>query len=153
MRSLLIGILILTCSGLADAQENIRQVDFRNFTYPLGGPTLGHDRLRWLDVSAHRRVRLADGKGTAVMPGLTLKSVEFADVTSDGLEDAVTVIHFDTGGTQQTDYVYIYSFAAGKPKLLAYFHSGDRAASGLHKVYGENGQLVRRVVRSRQKIR
>lgn len=76
------------------------------------------------------------------MPGLTLKSVEFADVTSDGLEDAVTVIHFDTGGTQQTDYVYIYSFAAGKPKLLAYFHSGDRAASGLHKVYGENGQLV-----------
>jgi hypothetical protein len=57
-------------------------------------------------------------------------------------EDAIVVLEYFTGGTQKTHYVYIYSFDDGTPKLLAYFHSGSRAYSGLHKVYGENGKLV-----------
>ena len=83
-----------------------------------------------------------DGHEYTQWEGFTLQSVEFANVTGDGQEEAIIVLHYRTGGTQQTDYVYIYSFAAGKPKLLAYFHSGDRAYSGLRKVYGENGKLV-----------
>jgi hypothetical protein len=74
--------------------------------------------------------------------GYTLQSVEFADVTGNGQEEAVVVLRYRTGGTQQTDYVYIYSFAAGKPELLAYFHTGDRAASGFYRVYGEDRKLV-----------
>jgi len=38
--------------------------------------------------------------------------------------------------------VYIYSFAAGKPKLLGYFHAGDREYSGLCKVIDDHGELV-----------
>jgi hypothetical protein len=83
-----------------------------------------------------------DGHEYTQWEGFTLQSVEFANVTGDGQEEAIIVLHYRTGGTQQTDYVYVYSFAAGRPKLLAYFHSGDRAASGLYKVYGENGKLV-----------
>jgi len=52
------------------------------------------------------------------------------------------VLRYDTGGTQYSHYVYLYSLKAGKPKLPAYFHTGDRAASGLYRVYGKNGNLV-----------
>jgi hypothetical protein len=159
MRRLFVGLLYASI-GFTSAQTNIRQVDFKNFTYPLSGPRLGHDRLQWLDMptGAHSNRKpihlvngddltksssfVMDGQEYTQWEGFTLQSVEFADVTGDGQEDAIVVLHYRTGGTQQTDYVYIYSFAAGKPRLLAYFHSGDRAASGLYKVYGENGKLV-----------
>lgn len=68
--------------------------------------------------------------------------MKYADVTRDGNEDPIVVVHYDTGGTQQTDYVYLYSLASGIPKPLAYFHSGDRAYSGLDWVYGKDGKLV-----------
>ena len=147
MRTLALGILFCLCCGSAYAQNAIRQVDFKNFTYPVSGPTLGHDRLQWLSMSKPWHVRLvkgqdAEGSPASGLPVFTLESVEYADVTGSGQEEAIVVLHFRTGGTQQTDYVYLYAFTAGKPKLLAYFHSGDRAHSGLYKVYGENGTLV-----------
>ena len=160
MRRLFIGLLLYASVGFTAAQTNIRQVDFKNFIYPLSGTLLGHDRLQWLDIpteghSNRKPIHLVNGRdlrksSSLVMDGreytqwggFTLQSVEFADLTGDGQEEAIVVIHYRTGGTQQTDYVYIYSFATGKPKLLAYFHSGDRAASGLYKAYGESGQLV-----------
>ena len=74
--------------------------------------------------------------------GLTFESVQFANVTGDGGENAIVVLRFDTGGTQYSYYVYVYSSRAGHPKLLAYFHAGDRAYSGLYQVYGQNKQLV-----------
>jgi hypothetical protein len=83
-----------------------------------------------------------NGSDARGLPGFTLKSVKFSDVTGDGREDAIVVIHLDTGGTQQTDYAYIFSFVDEKPKLLAYFHSGDRAYAGLRGVYGDHEQLV-----------
>ena len=142
MRSLVLAASILLAFGFASAEQTIRQVDFKNFSYPLSGPTLGHDRLKWLDVSAARHIQLANGKGAPGSQGFTLESVRFVDVTGEGQDDAIVVLHFDTGGTQQTDYVYIYTIAAEKPKLLAYFHAGDRAYSGLCKVYGEDRKLV-----------
>ena len=135
------SLLILLSSGWADAQQGVRQVDFKNFTYPLSGPTLGHGSLRWLDPKKPGHVRLVDGKDSPKSPGFTLRSVKFAEVTGDGKEDAIVTVHLDTGGTQQTDYVYIYSFD-GKPKLMAYCHTGDRGYSGLYKVDGEKGKLV-----------
>lgn len=160
IRRLFIGFLLYASTGFTAAQTNIRQFDFKNFTYPLSGPLLAHGRLQWLDTptkahSNRKPIHLVNGKAlrkssSFVMDGheytqwrgFTLQSVKFADLTSDGQEEAIVVLHYRTGGTQQTDYVYIYSFAAGKPKLLAYFHSGDRAASGLYKVYGEDRKLV-----------
>jgi hypothetical protein len=141
MRHFMLGVLIFASFWRADAQRTIREVDFSNFTYPMSGTALGHDRLKWLDISATRHIQLVNGKGISGVPGFALKTVTFAELTGDGLEDAIVVLHFSTSGTQQTDYVYFYSFAK-KPQLMAYFHSGDRAYSGLYKVYGEGGRLV-----------
>jgi hypothetical protein len=160
MRSLVLGVLILVSSGLGDAQKSIRQVDFKNFTYPLSGTLLGHDRLQWLDMpreghSNRKPIHLVngddltkassfvmDGHEYTQWEGFTLQSVEFADVTGEGKEDAIVVLEYFTGGTQKTHYVYIYSFDDGKPKLLEYCHTGDRGDNGLYKVYGDRGALV-----------
>ena len=160
VRTLLFGVLIFFSAGLIHAQKSIRQVDFKNFTYPLSGPLLGHGELKWLGdpkdgYSKRRPIHLVngddltkvssfsmDGQEYTQFAGFTLKSVEFADVTGDGKEDAIVVLLYRTGGTQNTHYVYIYSLVDGKPKLLAYCHTGARGYSGLYKVYGERGKLV-----------
>ena len=64
------------------------------------------------------------------------------DVTGEGREDAIVVIRYDTGGTQFSYFVYLYSFAASRPNLLAYFHAGQRSYLGLYQVYAQNKQLV-----------
>jgi hypothetical protein len=60
-----LDLAILFSSGAATAQT-IRQVDFKNSTYPLSGPLLGHDRLHWLDIpsAAHpggKHIHLVNG--------------------------------------------------------------------------------------------
>jgi len=160
MGRLFIGLLLYASARFTAARSNIRQVDFKNFTYPLSGTLLGHDRLQWLDLPAgaqanRKPIRLVNGenlmKSSSFMmdgheytqwEGFTLQSVEFADVMGDGREEAIVVLHYRTGGTQQTDYVYVYSCADGKPKPLAYFHTGDRSNSGLYKVSGVDGGLI-----------
>lgn len=159
MRPLVLGVMIFIC-GSAFAQKNIRLVDFKNFTYPLSGPLLGHGELKWLGNSKDRYSKrkpihlvngdelekvssfMMDGKEYPQFAGFTLQSVEFADVTGDGNEEAIVVLLYQSGGTQNTHYVYIYSFVNGKPQLLAYCHAGSRGFSGLYKVYGERGKLV-----------
>lgn len=158
MRRIAFGLAILFSAGAATAQKSIRQVDFKNFTYPLSGTLLGHDRLHWLDVPSANHtggthIHLVNGneltKSSSAMgreyskyEGFTLQSVQFADLTGDGKEEAIVVLLYRTGGTQSTDYVYIYSFEVGKPKLLAYCYTGDRAYFGLSKVYDDRGTLV-----------
>ncbi len=147
MRSLIFGVMILASSLLVHAQKTIRQVDFKNFSYPLSSHMLSHARLQWLDTSSGgpikgQSVRLVNGRDAAGPPGFILQSVEYADVTGDGKEDAIVVLRYDSGTTQNTHYVYIYSMVDGHPKLLAFCHTGGGANLGLHKAYGERGELV-----------
>jgi hypothetical protein len=83
-----------------------------------------------------------DGKEYDQYSGFTFQSVQYADVTSGGKEDAIVVLTYHTGGTQTTNYVYIYSLESGKPKLLDFCFTGDRAYSGLYDVRAENGILI-----------
>jgi hypothetical protein len=149
MRSLILGVLILASVPL-HAQKSIRQVDFKNFSYPLSSHLLGHARLQWLDTSQGgpikgppiRLVNGVAGKEAAGSTGFTLQSVEYADVTGEGKDDAIVALRYDSGSTQNTHYVYIYSLANGHPKLLAYCHTGGGTNLGLYKAYGERGELV-----------
>jgi hypothetical protein len=135
--------MILASSGFLRAQKTIRQVDFKNFSYPLSSHMLSHARLQWLDTSPGsikpQGIRLINGKDVS---GFTLQSVAYADVTGGSKEDAIVVMRYDGGNTQNTHYVYIYSMAGGHPKLLAYCHTGGGTNLGLHKAYGEHGLLV-----------
>jgi len=153
MKALFLGVLIYVSCGIAPAQANLRQIDFKNFSYPWSEYSDWPDRLEWLDTTQQSHIQLVQGRWSmpeaapdedhhAPFSGLTLERVQFADVTGDGHMDAIVVLRFDTGGTQYSHYVCLYSLVAGKPKLLAFFHSGDRAFSGLYCVYGQAGRLV-----------
>ena len=149
----------MLCSRLP-AQQNIRQVDFKNFTYPLSGHLLGHGSLEWLDTPAHpaangKTIRLVDGsqltKTSSVVvdgkeygqyEGFTFESVSFGDLLGDGHEEAIVVLMYHSGGTQTTNYVYVYASGKRGPKLLAYCHTGNRSDSGLYGVNAKNGLLV-----------
>jgi hypothetical protein len=147
MRRLFIGLLLYLFVAFAAAQTDIRQVDFKNFSYPWFHSFVP-SKLVWLDMSKEKHVPLVNGRRVhdsgngMTYEGLTFERVQFADVTGDGQTDAVVVLRYDSGGTQFSHYVYVYSFADGKPKLLACFHSGDRASSGLYRVYEQKGNLV-----------
>ena len=45
------------------------------------------------------------------------------------------VLRYDTGGTQNHYWVYIYGTSSGELKPLGFFHAGDRAAHGLYQVF------------------
>jgi hypothetical protein len=150
MRLLALGVLLCVSVGTAPTQSSIRQIDFKNFTYPLRGPLLGHGAMSWLGDPKNRYsnrppVRLISGAdlNSEDGSGFTFGSVQYADLTGDGKEDAVVVLTYHTGGTQTTNYIYIYALdESGKPKLLDYCFTGDRAYSGLYGVHGEDGRLV-----------
>lgn len=146
MRHFILGLFLCASVGCAGAQPDIQHVDFKNFSYPFYDSM--SDEPGWIDMSHEEHTRLKNGKNLSdsgngmTMEGLTLEEVQFADVTGDGQTGAIVVLRYDTGGTMFSYYVYVYAFAAGKPKLLACFHAGDRANFGLYRVYGQNGKLV-----------
>jgi hypothetical protein len=160
MRPFMLATLVCLCTPPLAAQTSIRQVDFKNFSYPLKDHLLGHGELQWLSAQVAggpklRSIQLTDGKNLKKVSsfqmdgreysqyeGFTLQEVKYADLTGSGKEDAIVVLLYQSGGTQTTHYVYIYSLADGKPKLLAYCHTGSRADFGLYKIYGEHGNLI-----------
>jgi hypothetical protein len=153
-------LVLLFCAHLSRAQENVRQINFKTFIYPLSGHLLGHHGLEWLGIPEHAAAKrspihlvngsnltkassvVIDGKEYAQYEGFTLESVNYGDLTGDGQEDAIVVLRYDTGGTQHTNYVYLYTLEQHRPKLLAYCHTGDRAYFGLKAVYAKGGALV-----------
>jgi hypothetical protein len=152
-------LAFVLCAPLL-AQQNIRQVDFKNFTYPLSGHLLGHSSLEWLDTPAHPATKrktfhlvdgseltkissvVVDGKEYGQYEGFTFQSVSYADLTGYGNEEAIVVLKYHSGGTQTTNYVYVYTFEEQRPKLLAYCHTGNRGDAGLYHVDDRNGLLV-----------
>jgi hypothetical protein len=145
--SLKVAMLFLL-STVAFAVDK-RAATFKNFDYPFAGAKGWPHQLVWQNVNEGNKVTLVSGKwreptddSDEPVSGLTLESVIFGDVTGDGQSEAIVVLRYDSGGTQYSHYVYIFSLGGHSPRLLAYFHSGDRASFGLYRVYPANGNLV-----------
>lgn len=95
---------------------NIRQVDFRNFTY----------RLEW--NKEKEIIQLRDG-GWIRPDGAEfgLQRITFGDLTSDGSEEAIILLRGQNTRTSRTlDEVFIYTLKAGRVMALAHFEGGRR---------------------------
>jgi hypothetical protein len=142
---LLTLIFALTGGAQASPVRSIRDIDFKNFTYP---------KLPTGKCSRMSTVRVRDGKygsiqkfSPRVVPRrgcwqVDVGPVIYGDVTDDGSEEAIVVLYAEMGGTESSNDVFIYTLKHNKPALLWKFATGDRAEGGLVKTYAQNGTLV-----------
>ncbi|HZI88436.1 MAG TPA: hypothetical protein VFD48_16505 [Pyrinomonadaceae bacterium] len=138
-------ILALTLAPQSTSADSIRDVDFKNFTYP---------KLPTGKCATLSRVRVRDGKygslenfSPRVVPRagcwqVSVAPVIYGDVTGDRREEAIVILYAEMGGTESSNDVFIYTLRNGRPVLLWKFWTGDRAEGGLLKLNAENGQLV-----------
>jgi hypothetical protein len=137
--------LICATARSQDNSTDIRTVDFKSFTYPWMHPSGWPDRLQWMSLRLQKHVRLINGKWderdetekneNATFSGLTLEEVQYARLSSAATDDAVAVLRYDSGGTQNHYWVYVYGSSNNEPKLLGFFHAGDRGYYGLSRVF------------------
>ncbi len=128
---------IALCTNFAYAQGDIRQIDFKNFTY---SPAC---------FEKNEKLRAKDGvymRGTPGDPSSDLvyfqvTDVVYGDLTADGAEEAVVVTVCNTGGTGQFTDGIIFSMRGGKATEIVTLGVGDRAYGGIDSVKIENGLL------------
>jgi hypothetical protein len=119
----------------APAANEIRKVDFKNFTYE---PTCAGEKSKKVTVK----------KGEFTIPSgddqmyFTVTEVAYGDLNGDQTEEAIITTLCNTGGTGQFSEGFIYSLKDGKPEFLTRFEGGDRAYGGLRSAKAENGLLV-----------
>ncbi len=154
MRLIRLSLLLLLACMMSWSQPlsvNLRTVDFKNFSYPWIHPKGWPDHLQWMSLRLKQHIELVNGKwderddsdradGTQ-FSGLTLEEVQFVRLSRGQSEDAIVVLRYDSGGTQYHYWVYIYGNSDGTPKLLGFFHAGDRAQYGLYEIFEKDKLL------------
>ena len=141
-------LVLIQSSAMAWPQSHaadLRSVDFKNFSYPWVHPSSWPDHLQWMSLRLKQHIRLVNGKwderdesdrsNHLPFSGVTLEGIKYGRLSSNNSEDAIVVLRYDSGGTQYHYWVYIYGDSGGTPKLLGFFHAGDRAAHGLYQVF------------------
>jgi hypothetical protein len=139
---LMIALLLLLTLSSAAAQN----VDFRNFTYPIPqGNLFVPGDLKWMTNEPSVDVNLVNGsynfekKGPGPGPSLTIDEVRYGDLTMSNHLDAVVVLDYETGGSANWSYVYVFSLALGSPRLLGWLRTGAGGDSGLYHLFVTNG--------------
>jgi hypothetical protein len=106
-----------------NAQNDIRKVDFKNFTYDV-------------DVFEKKeKLTLKNGEFDRNTEDdklfFTVEVEGYGDIDGDGKEEAVVTTMMNTGGTGNFSSGIIFTMKGGKPVILTEFEGGDRAYGGL----------------------
>lgn len=146
-------LLVLICSAVVcgAAPQSIRDIDWKNFSYPLleAGGVPGE--VRWMAPGARKTVALRNGKYVVPddcrddiphCPLVTFDSVSYGDITGLKSTVAAAVLTYHSGGTANWQYVYVFVLESGRPRLLAWLRTGSRADQGLRDVSMSGGDLV-----------
>lgn len=125
------------------AKSPIRQVDFKNFTYPrLPTGKCSMAEVHLVNGKYNAPEGIAGTRPAVDCWSVALGPITYGDVTSDGEEEAIVELYAEAGGTEASEDVYIYTLKGGNAQLLWKFATGDRADGGLRHVTAENGKLV-----------
>ena len=148
----LIALILASTLGWSEPSlSNAATVNFKNFSYPWASPASWPNHLQWMSLRLKQHIELVNGKWDerdadekahgAQFSGLTLEEVDFTSLSGTRSKDAIVVLRYDSGGTQNHYWVYIYGDVTGTPKLLGFFHAGDRAQYGLYQVFAKDNVL------------
>ena len=115
------GIFRDTC---AESGRDIRDVDFRNFSYPVSGVAAEVTRARSIRVKQGIFAKEWEEKHSlgSMTKRFTfsVNSVSYGDIDHDGTEDAVIDTSFSWMGGYQQDasQMYVYTVKSGGPELI-----------------------------------
>jgi len=125
--------------GKAEIDQQIRKVDFKNFTYE---PECAYDDDKKITVKngEYSYEKPADGYTDHFY--FNVNEVSYGDLNGDNSEEAIVLTTCNTGGTGNFTEGFIYTLKGGKPALFTTIPGGDRAEGGLRTTRVENGQLV-----------
>jgi len=136
--TLLCTILILSASAFA--QNDIRKINFQNFTYDAD----------YCGGEGERKITVKDGKffeekkvdDFTERIYFSVVDATFGDLDGDSVDEAVVLSICNMGGTGNFSEAYIYKLVNGKPVRKMTVLGGDRAFGGLREARVENGLLV-----------
>ena len=146
--------LLFTAGPQKKKFANIRQVDFKNFTYPWNGAYGGPSSTwAWIQLPSSDSFRLTHGKRWLPDPGaeptehgftllFMFESVVYGVLSGDQRDVAAVYVSYATGGTATWGYLYVYRLVSGKPTLMGYLVTGSRADGGFVRAAFQNGLLV-----------
>jgi uncharacterized protein YecT (DUF1311 family) len=149
MRELVILICCAVVSGAAP--QSIREVDWKNFSYPLLETNGVPGEVRWMVPGTKESVSLVNGeyvvpdgcgKDRRTCPLVTFDSVNYGALTGIKSTVAAVALTYHSGGTAHWQYVYVLALESAKPQLLAWLRTGSRADQGLREVSIAGGDLV-----------
>lgn len=149
MRELLILICLAFVSGAAP--QSIRNVDWKNFSYPLLETDAVPGEVRWMAPGTKVTASLINGRYVVPdncsddirpCPQVTLESINYGTLAGLKSTVAALVLTYYSGGTAHWRYVYVFALQSSKPRLLAWLRTGSRAAQGLRHVSITGGDLV-----------
>lgn len=126
-------------SGKANLNQDIRKVDFKNFTYE---PGCAYDDSKKITVKNGEYSFEKPADGYTDRFDFRVFEVSYGDLNNDNSEEAIVLTVCNTGGTGNFTEGFIYTLKDGKPALFANIPGGDRADGGLRTAKVDNGQLV-----------
>jgi hypothetical protein len=126
-------------SGKTQLDQQIRKVDFKNFTYEAScaGDSPQKVTVKNGEFSSEKK---EDGYVDRFY--FNVFAVTYGDLNGDDSEEAIVLTSCNTGGTGQFTEGFIYTLKDGKPALFGDIPGGDRADGGLREARVDNGQLV-----------
>jgi hypothetical protein len=127
---------MLLFAAAVHAQNDIRQVDFKNFTYVIGNLS-GENKMK---VTVKNGEFFRDKDDDKLY--FSVQSVEYGDINSDGNEEAIVITVYNSGGTGNFSDGFVFTLKNGKPVVLTGFEGGDRAEGGLVGAKVSDGILV-----------
>jgi hypothetical protein len=131
----------LSPSPRQNKTDAIRDVDFKNFTYPWYPSFL---KSRWRELTLHDgKLEIEEDRQTGIENlSLELDDVSYVNLRGDTQEEAIVTIAGIAGVNSFLNGVFIYDIEKEKPKLLWQHETGDRANGGLRRIAVESGMLT-----------
>src|SRR3954462_3057709 len=116
MRICILAFIVLAAVAAAQAQTDIRKIDFKNFTYT---PSCTGEKPENVTVENGELSREKQEKDYVDRFYFKIFQVEYGDVTGDGVDDAIILSECNTGGTGNFTEGWVYSMKDGKPVVVA----------------------------------
>src|SRR4030095_481635 len=132
-------LVLLVFATISFVQTDIRQVDFKNFTY-----------LAHCISETPQKITVKDGEfsqekqedGYVDRFDFRIFDIAYGDLNGDRRDEAIVLSVCNTGGTGNFSEGFVFALKAAKPSLVARIPGGDRAYGGLRSTRVENGLLV-----------